>query len=104
MSIANKLEMLTRYAKEHRFSVQKIYQDDGYYDTNFDRPGFQEMINDIKAGLIDIVITKELPRLKRKCLQTGYFTELYFADKDVQYRCKRRYEYGQRRQRVYRYP
>ena len=85
MSIANQREMLTRYAQEHGFFVHKVYPDDGYSGTSFDRPGFQEMIDDIEAGEIDVVITKDLSRLGREYLKAGYFIEIYFADKNVRY-------------------
>ncbi len=38
MSIQNQRDMLTRYAKENGFLVHKVYIDDGYSGTNFERP------------------------------------------------------------------
>ena len=51
-SIAHQIEILTRYAKEHGITNYKIYKDDGYSGTNFNRPGFLEMLADIEAGMI----------------------------------------------------
>ena len=85
MSVANQREMLTRYAREKGFFVQKVYIDDGYSGTNFNRPQFRQMISDIENGLIDIVITKDLSRLGREYLQTGSYIEIFFPSYNVRY-------------------
>lgn len=58
-SIKTQKAMLTQYAKEHSFLVVEIYVDDGYSGLNFDRPSFNRMLDDIEAGKIDVVITKD---------------------------------------------
>ena len=45
-------KLLSKYAKDHHFPNPKFYVDDGYTGTNFNRPGFQEMIEDIEAGYV----------------------------------------------------
>ena len=55
-SIANQKKLLSKYAKEHGFTNTKFYVDDGYTGTNFNRPDFQRMINDIEAGKICITM------------------------------------------------
>ncbi len=85
MSIQNQRDMLTRYAKENGFLVHKVYIDDGYSGTDFNRPQFKQMIEDIENKLIDIVITKDLSRLGRDYLQTGTYIEIYFPANDVRY-------------------
>lgn len=85
MSVANQREMLTRHAKEKGFFVQKVYIDDGYSGTNFNRPQFKQMISDIEYGLIDIVITKDLSRLGREYLQAGSYIEIFFPSYNVCY-------------------
>lgn len=77
--------MLTQYAKEHGFLVVEIYVDDGWSGLNFDRPDFNRMLDDIEAGKIDVVITKDLSRLGRDHLKVGHFTEIYFPMKNVRY-------------------
>lgn len=77
-SIKTQKAMLTQYAKEHSFLVVEIYVDDGYSGLNFDRPSFNRMLDDIEAGKIDVVITKDLSRLGRDHLKVGHFTEIYF--------------------------
>ena len=59
-SIANQKAMLTQYAKEHGFLVVEVYVDDGWSGLNFQRPDFNRMLDDIEAGRIDVVITKDL--------------------------------------------
>ena len=59
MSIQSQRDMLVSYANEHGYEVMDIYIDDGFTGTNFDRPSFQRMINDIKLGRINMVITKD---------------------------------------------
>ena len=84
-SIQTQKLILEQYAKEKGFFIQDCYVDDGYSGLNYDRPSFQRLLNDIDAGKIDIVITKDLSRLGRDYIQTGYYTEIYFANKNIRY-------------------
>lgn len=77
--------MLTQYAKEHGFLMAEVYVDDDFSGLNFDRPDFNRMLDDIEAGKIDVVITKDLSRLGRDHLKVGHFTEIYFQMKNVRY-------------------
>lgn len=56
----------------------KEYVDDGYTGTNFERPGFQQMIEDAKAGLINVIIVKDLSRLGRDYIGVGDYLEQIF--------------------------
>ena len=58
-SIAHQIEILTKYARDHGIANYKIYKDDGYSGTSFKRPGFQEMLADIEAGLVSMVVVKD---------------------------------------------
>ena len=59
-SIANQKKILERYCREHGYTAIRHYdEDDGYSGTNFNRPGFQRMLADIKAGKIKRVIVKD---------------------------------------------
>ena len=58
-SIAHQIEILTKYARDHGIANYKIYKDDGYSGTSFKRPGFQEMLADIEAGLVGMVVVKD---------------------------------------------
>lgn len=85
-SVTNQREMLKRYVSEQpNFFIVKEYVDDGWTGTNFDRPKFKEMIEDIEAGIIDTVITKDLSRLGRERLGVGHYTEIYFPEHNVRY-------------------
>ena len=84
-SIKTQRALLTQYAKEHGFWVVEVYVDDGWSGLNFDRPDFNRMLDDIEAGKIDVVITKDLSRLGRDHLKVGHFTEIYFPTKNVRY-------------------
>ncbi len=83
MSIRNQKGMLENYAKENGFLSTEFYIDDGFTGTNFERPAFKKMIADVENGMIGTVIIKDLSRLGREYLQTGYYTEIYFPQNDV---------------------
>ena len=84
-SIVNQKKLLSKYAKDHHFPNPKFYVDDGYTGTNFNRPGFQEMIGDIEAGYVTTVIVKDMSRLGRNYLQVGYYTDTFFPDHNVRF-------------------
>ncbi|MBM6918990.1 recombinase family protein [Intestinimonas butyriciproducens] len=58
-SITNQKDILLRYAKEHRFPNPTFFVDDGYSGTNYDRPGFQQMLSEIEAGKVAVVLSKD---------------------------------------------
>lgn len=84
-SVANQKKLLQKYAKENDFANTKFYVDDGYTGTNFNRPGFIQMIDDIEMGYITMVIVKDMSRLGRDYLQVGYYTDDYFPEKNVRF-------------------
>ncbi len=84
-SITNQKMFLEDYARAKGFKNIRHYTDDGYSGTNFDRPGFQEMIADIEAGEIDTVCVKDLSRLGRNYLKVGFYTEILFQEKNVRF-------------------
>ena len=80
-SIANQKKILERYCREHGITAYRHYdEDDGYSGTNFNRPGFQRMLADIKAGKIKRVIVKDMSRFGRDYLQVGFYTDMLFPD------------------------
>lgn len=84
-SIQTQKAMLEEYAKLHGFTNVIHYTDDGYSGTNFERPNFKRMINDIEHNLIDTVIVKDLSRLGRDYLKTGYYLEDFFPKYKVRF-------------------
>ncbi len=85
MSIKNQKDYLMSYVLEKGWNIVDIYIDDGFSGLNFDRPAFQNMIKDIEDKKIDLVITKDLSRLGRDYIKTGYYIERYFPIKNIRY-------------------
>lgn len=84
-SIGTQRSILMDYCQSNQYEVSNIYIDDGYSGMNFDRPGFHRLLSDIEQGLINMVITKDLSRLGRDYIMTGYYSEIYFQAKEVRY-------------------
>lgn len=84
-SIRNQKMLLKQYADEHRLRNVKFYVDDGYSGSNFDRPDFKRMIDDIDNGKISAVIVKDMSRFGRDHILVGYYTKYYFAEADVRF-------------------
>ena len=84
-SINNQKSLLTQYVKENNLRLIDIYIDDGYSGTNFDRPEFKRMIDDILKGKINMVITKDMSRLGRDYIGTGELIEKFFPTHGVRY-------------------
>lgn len=84
-SIINQKAMLEKYVEEKCLGQTRVYMDDGYTGTNFNRPGFIQMKDDIDSGYIHTVIVKDLSRLGRDYVNVGYYTDTYFPDRDVRF-------------------
>lgn len=84
-SVQNQRKILNTYAKENKFKVYDEYVDDGYTGTNFNRPGFKRMIEDVEKGKINMIISKTLSRLGRDYIETGRYIESYFPEKNIRY-------------------
>lgn len=84
-SITNQRDFLVRYVEQRGWAVADIYIDDGYTGTNFDRPAFQRLLQDIERKKIDTVVTKDLSRLGRDQINTMYYYQIYFPQKLVRY-------------------
>lgn len=85
VSIGTQRAILTEYCKDNHFNIHRIYIDDGYSGLNFERPGFLALLEDVERGLINMVITKDLSRLGRDYIMTGYYSEIFFQAKGVRY-------------------
>ncbi|MBR5236238.1 MAG: recombinase family protein [Clostridia bacterium] len=84
-SIVNQRDFLLAYAKKHNFTVVAILADDGYSGTSFHRPDFLKLLAMIERKEVNVVITKDLSRLGRDYIQTGYYIEQYFPLHRVRY-------------------
>ena len=84
-SIGNQKKLLSQKAKEMGLTNTKYYVDDGYTGTNFNRPGFQQLIDDIEIGLVSAVMVKDLSRLGRDYVSVGNYTDSYFPEHNVRF-------------------
>lgn len=85
-SIENQQLILNDYvADKPEFRVCDTYIDNGLTGTNFDRSSFKRMLSDIENGKINCVIVKDLSRLGRNSIDTGYYIEQYFAQHKVRF-------------------
>ncbi len=84
-SISNQKTFLAQKAKEYGLTDTRYYVDDGYTGTNFNRPGFQKMLEDIELGYVTTVMVKDLSRLGRHYVEVGNYTDTYFPDHDVRF-------------------
>lgn len=84
-SIISQRSLLNQYIKENNYNLVDEYVDDGFTGTNFERPSFKRMINDIESGKINMIITKDMSRLGRDYIGTGELIEKYFPNKNVRY-------------------
>jgi len=84
-SIQNQRDFLTKYVLEQGWNIVDVYIDDGFSGLNFDRPDFKRMISDVESKKINLVITKDLSRLGRDYIDTGFYLERYFPTQNVRY-------------------
>lgn len=84
-SILNQKNMLEEFAAQRGFGNCVHYTDDGYSGGTFERPSWKQMLNDIEAGKIGIVIAKDMSRIGRDYLQTGFYTEVLFRERGVRF-------------------
>ena len=84
-SIVNQKAVLSKYAADNGFTNLVFFIDDGVSGVTFDRPNFNRMIAEIEAGNVATVIVKDMSRLGRDYLKVGYYTEIFFVERDVRY-------------------
>ncbi len=84
-SIVNQKAVLSKYAADNGFTNPVFFIDDGVSGVTFDRPNFNRMIAEIEAGNVATVIVKDMSRLGRDYLKVGYYTEIFFVERDVRY-------------------
>ena len=85
LSISNQKTYLEGYARDQGFANCRHYTDDGYSGGSFDRPGWKQLIADIEAGIVKTVIVKDMSRVGRNHIETGFYTEIYFAKMGVRF-------------------
>ena len=76
--------LLEGYANQHGFTNISHYTDDGWSGGNFERPAWKRLIADIETGKVGVVIAKDMSRIGRDYLQTGFYTEVLFLEPGLQ--------------------
>ena len=84
-SIVNQKKYLEDFAKAKGFRNIRHFTDDGYTGTNFNRPGFNALLDEINAGNVAVLCIKDMSRLGRNYLQVGFYTEMLFPEKGVRF-------------------
>jgi len=85
-SIMSQKQILSQYAKQHGMTETEYFIDDGYSGTNFQRPGWQELITRVEGGEVSAIICKDSSRMARNYLQAGLYREM-FHEKGVRLVC-----------------
>jgi len=84
-SIQTQKKLLEKVAREKGYSELLIFSDDGVSGTTFERSSFRAMIDEIEAGNVGTVICKDMSRIGRDYLQTGFYTEVFFRQHGVRF-------------------
>lgn len=85
-SISTQKELAEYYLTNHPdLTFAEEYVDDGWSGTNFDRPRFGDMIEDIKTGKINCVMVKDLSRFGRNYIEVGRYLETFFPMMNVRF-------------------
>ena len=84
-SITNQRMIITKFCEDNGLNLVREFVDDGYSGGNFNRPGFQEMISELKKNAVKVVITKDLSRLGRDMIESGFYAEKYFPENGIRY-------------------
>ena len=85
VSIETQRTILRRFAEENNLHVVGEYIDDGWSGTNFDRPNFQRMMQDVEAGKVNCIASKDLSRFGREHIMMDYYLEFVFPEKGIRY-------------------
>ncbi len=84
-SIQNQRLMLEKYAADNGFENILFLSDDGYSGTNFDRPGWNEVMRLVENGRVATIIVKDMSRLGRNYLLVGHYTEMVFPSNGIRF-------------------
>jgi len=84
-SIKTQKVILEDYAAKNGFVNTAHFSDDGWSGKDFDRPDWQRLVTEIENGNVATVISKDMSRIGRDYLQTGFYTEVFFREKGVRF-------------------
>lgn len=85
VSIETQRTILQQYARENDLHVVDEYVDGGWSGTNFERPSFRRMMDDVETGRINCIVTKDLSRFGREHVMMDYYLEFIFPEKHIRY-------------------
>ena len=85
VSIETQRTILRQFAKDNQLHVMDEYIDDGWSGTNFERPNFKRMMDDVELGKINCIVTKDLSRFGREHVMMDYYLEFVFPEKKIRY-------------------
>ncbi len=84
-SVENQRLMIEEWGRQHQIPIMRYFIDNGFSGKRFDRPAFQEMLQDIQKGRIDCIVVKDLSRLGRDYITMGYYLEMFFPRENVRF-------------------
>ena len=84
-SITNQRTIVREYCERHGIILVEEFVDDGFSGGNFERPGFQAMLEHLRTGKANMVITKDLSRLGRDMTESSHYAERYFPEHGIRY-------------------
>lgn len=85
-TLKTQITMLHSYIANHpELELTDTYIDNGYSGTNFDRPEFIRLMDDVRSGRISCIVVKDLSRFGRDYLETGYYLETLFPHLNVRF-------------------
>ena len=84
-SITHQKELLKEYAENNGYPNLRYYVDDGYTGTNFNRPDFQRMMENVENGIIETIVVKDMSRFGRNYILVGQYVEIDFPKYDVRF-------------------
>ena len=84
-SILNQRTIVREYCEKHGIILVEEFVDDGFSGGNFERPGFQAMLEHLRTGKANMVITKDLSRLGRDMTESSHYAERYFPEHGIRY-------------------
>lgn len=85
LSIENQKLILTKYVREQGWKIVDVYVDDGYSDTDFERPAVQRLLDDAKAGIVNLIIVKDLSRFGRNYIEVGRYIDYIFPMHNIRF-------------------
>ena len=89
-SVENQKLIIEEWGKQNKIIISRYYIDNGFSGKRFNRPAFQEMLQDIQKGKIGCVVVKDLSRLGRDYITVGYYLEMFFPILGIHCKCNKK--------------